>query len=453
MRSVFLALAAVACFAPRGGAAELRVPGQYSSIQAAIGAAQPGDTVVVTGGRYHESLDMKGAVAVVASGGATLDASGFDVGVSFGYGAAGSSLSGLIIEGSAGPNTAWGVGQAGSDGVHIDHVTVRGRWPAFALWGSSGLVVASCTAVGGAIFAGQCNIVVDGCTVDGAPNGGIVISHGARARLVNNRVTGSGVGIIVKQADTANDPDRAAAFAILSGNVAQQNVRGGLFVLGSTVWSSDDVIEASGGDGVVVENDASVTLERARVQENAGDGVRAQQPQLLDLCDDPDCTTSETVLEARPARVWIADSLVEGNGGNGVVSRAGAEVRITGSSVHANGASRRSDGHGILVDPIFAWTDDAGMGQSIDMSSNAIASRTQVEANRGYGAVCLGDGALVLHALNSFVDNRAGAVWNDVGFPASLDAMDNWWGTAKRGAIKAQMKGDVTFEPFLRTKP
>ncbi len=44
------------------------VPDQYASIQEAIDASSPGDTVLVRAGSYHEFLVMKDSVAVVAEG-------------------------------------------------------------------------------------------------------------------------------------------------------------------------------------------------------------------------------------------------------------------------------------------------------------------------------------------------------------------------------------------------
>lgn len=36
--------------------AEIHVPGHYSTIQAAIGAAKPGDTIIVAAGTYTETI-------------------------------------------------------------------------------------------------------------------------------------------------------------------------------------------------------------------------------------------------------------------------------------------------------------------------------------------------------------------------------------------------------------
>src|SRR5512143_590876 len=45
----------------------LRVPGNYDSIQAAIEAANPGDTIMVAPGTYHENIRLSKAVSLVAA--------------------------------------------------------------------------------------------------------------------------------------------------------------------------------------------------------------------------------------------------------------------------------------------------------------------------------------------------------------------------------------------------
>jgi serine protease len=56
----------------------LHVPAEYSTIQAAINAARPGDTVAVAPGRYSESVMMRGGVCLLGSGAkyTVLDAGG-----------------------------------------------------------------------------------------------------------------------------------------------------------------------------------------------------------------------------------------------------------------------------------------------------------------------------------------------------------------------------------------
>jgi parallel beta-helix repeat protein len=80
---LLIALAALATVvlaaAPSAFAEEIVV---RSSIQAAVDAASPGDTLVVPPGRYHESVTIaKSGLTIRGSRGAVLDASGFAVGI------------------------------------------------------------------------------------------------------------------------------------------------------------------------------------------------------------------------------------------------------------------------------------------------------------------------------------------------------------------------------------
>ncbi len=52
--------------------------GEYESVQAAVDAAEPGDTVRVRPGQYRERITVDTAVTIVAPDGATLNGTGFD---------------------------------------------------------------------------------------------------------------------------------------------------------------------------------------------------------------------------------------------------------------------------------------------------------------------------------------------------------------------------------------
>jgi predicted outer membrane repeat protein len=84
-------------------AVELRVPSQYSSIQAAIDAAVPGDVVLVADGTYSGNLFVQKAITIKSENGAdhcAIDCAGSSGGFTFsGPGASGSILNGFTITG------------------------------------------------------------------------------------------------------------------------------------------------------------------------------------------------------------------------------------------------------------------------------------------------------------------------------------------------------------------
>src|SRR6185437_6448929 len=67
------------------GAAVRNVPQRYATIQAAVNAAQPGDTVRINGGTYHESVIIMNTFNIDIDGenGATMVGDGSPVSFAF----------------------------------------------------------------------------------------------------------------------------------------------------------------------------------------------------------------------------------------------------------------------------------------------------------------------------------------------------------------------------------
>src|SRR6266436_7855969 len=73
MKRLVLFVAACLCASPTL-AATLFVPQQYPTIQSAVNAANPGDTVKVAAGTYFEQVVLKDQVDVRGDSGAIIDA-------------------------------------------------------------------------------------------------------------------------------------------------------------------------------------------------------------------------------------------------------------------------------------------------------------------------------------------------------------------------------------------
>ncbi len=101
-------------------------PGQFegfSTIGAAVNAAQPGDTIRVSAGTYHEGVIIPPSktLNIVGLGNPTIDATGFDNGVL--VLASGSRVTGLTVTNAIGE----GILVMGAPGAPIQHVLINGN--------------------------------------------------------------------------------------------------------------------------------------------------------------------------------------------------------------------------------------------------------------------------------------------------------------------------------------
>lgn len=109
-RSIVFAFLAAAT--PHARASDIRVPADYSTIQAAMNAASNGDRVLVDPGTYYENIDFKGkAITVQSTGGSTsttIDGGSLDTVVRLVNGETSSSvLDGFHLTNGFGTNTSF----------------------------------------------------------------------------------------------------------------------------------------------------------------------------------------------------------------------------------------------------------------------------------------------------------------------------------------------------------
>jgi parallel beta-helix repeat protein len=182
---LYLLLLAVALAAAPTAMAENVVA--FSSIQAAVDAARPGDTVIVPPGRYHESVTIgKSGIAIRGSRGAVLDAAGFAVG----------------IRASAGP------GGPGCPVSTLTHITVDGlrienaRFTGVLLRGVDGFAVRDGSYTGNEEYSifpiCSRNGVIDGNHVEGTDDAAIYVGNSHDVVVEGNHATDSTVGIEIE---------------------------------------------------------------------------------------------------------------------------------------------------------------------------------------------------------------------------------------------------------------
>jgi parallel beta-helix repeat protein len=151
-------------------AATINVPGDYATIQAAVGNASGGDTIMVAAGTYAGAIVDKQLTIVGASGGGSVITSGvayksggaYTTAFRLDAGADGTQIRNFTIQCNAGSSFYFGVFSRGVDDVTIDGLTVDDAVQGITSWGGSGWVItnnglADTVAAGGggiAIFLG-----------------------------------------------------------------------------------------------------------------------------------------------------------------------------------------------------------------------------------------------------------------------------------------------------------
>ena len=226
---IILALLSLGLLSRPASAATLGVPSQYATVQAAVNAAQNGDTVLIADGTYtgpgNVDIDFGGKNLTVTSqnGAATtiIDCQGSSSANHRGFylhsGEANAVISGLTIEnGYEGPN---GSGRGDGGGI---------------LASSAGLMIQNCilennTAIsGGGLYAGyayntpSAPFAVTNCAIIGntAQYGGSGIYggnfNGTSFAVTNCTLTGNGTGPDSSAVENASYPSAVGAIALVN---------------------------------------------------------------------------------------------------------------------------------------------------------------------------------------------------------------------------------------------
>ena len=238
------------------------VPGDHSSIGAAIAAAVDGDVIVVAPGTYAEnSLDFMGKAIEVRSrapedadvvAATVVDAGGQGSVVRF-VNAEGSDtvISGLTLRGGAAP-LGGGVMCSGASPT-LSRCVIRDN---------------VATVAGGGVHVSSGKPRVELCTLSAntAPVGAGFCGSGTEALIVNSRMTGNvatgdGGGVRVEGGGQVS-----ILGSIIDGNVAG-GVGGGLQASGSTLLLENCTVSANegaqGGGGLAVRDDAAVRVHNS----------------------------------------------------------------------------------------------------------------------------------------------------------------------------------------------
>jgi outer membrane protein assembly factor BamB len=273
MKRILLILVSC-CFVSDCLAAELRVPGEYPSIQQAIDAAQDGDVVIVQTGTYRESIRFRGkAITVRAS-----DSSGWQ------------ALRRTTIDGSK---------VKGSCAVFDQGETPESILEGFTLSQGRGSAVSSETgsfAAGGGVLCVNSSPTIRRCWIlacDASYGGGIAMFGTCQARIVNclityNRASELGGAVLIRKevAPPAGMP------------VRRGSVRSSGTTLSSAGGPSDDAPEAGSGPALI----------NCTITDNETDGTHGPWPYRYDAdCWDARPIIMNTIIHGSDPSLLISD--------------------------------------------------------------------------------------------------------------------------------------------------
>lgn len=304
-------------------AATLKVPAQFGSIQAALNAANPGDTVLVKAGTYFENLTLTVAnVHLKAQGKVIVDglAAGSPHGAALFIGgpATGSRVTGLTLR-HARTNIALGIGLLNNaNEVVLTKVIVQASELAGIRNEGDDVTIRQCVVEGcnGGIEAFGMDQTIENCVVRSDGVRGIRVTQN-NATIRNNRIENieDGIGIAIE-----------SDFVTLSGNRVERIYDdSGLILSGSTIVATGNRIRAVGNDSHAVRvSGTNCVLRNNRIE---------------------DCVSTALLLEG-----GAKETIVEKN----VIDRCGTEeeacVLVEGIYSHLIGnVVRSADGDGIRV--------------------------------------------------------------------------------------------------------
>jgi hypothetical protein len=404
MRTLSLAFFALsATLTPTLDAAVLNVPSQFGSIQAALDAAAPGDTVLVKAGTYFENLKLstdhvhlkgKGKVIVDALAGGLAHGAALIIGPT----ATGARASGLTLRHARNDiGLGYGVLNVASE-VVLTKLTIQACQVAGIHTDADDVTIRQCVVEGcnGGIEAYGMDQTVEQCVVRSDGVRGIRVLQ-KYATVRNNRVEDieDGPGIAIE-----------ADFVTLSNNrIARIFDGSGLLLSGGTIVATGNVLTAIGNDNRAIQLMGSYCeLRKNRVTR---------------------CVASGLYITS-----GAKESIVEKN----VFERCGTEneptIWVSGLYSHLNANTVRfADGDGIYIDANGATFD----GNRVQDGSNdgifVAPLATNTELRKNIVRNNLGEGFDIASSPAVFKGNVALGNRIDLGFSVWFDTSGNVIGT------------------------
>lgn len=303
----FAATLGLLCFGITPAAASDDTIVVTSTIQAAVDAAGPGDTVVVPAGTYREVVNVRySGLTLIGEPGAVLDGTGLGATVGirvrstdgsrladfsvFGFEVRGYTVSGVLLRGVDGfrisggrydANPLYGIYPIASTDGRIDRNEVSGSF-------DSG------------IYIGQSTDVLIERNVTHHNTVGIEVELASRITVRDNVATANAVGAIVFSVPGL--PVKVTSDVLITGNTFSGNRRP------NTVSEPDELLsEVPGGIGLL-----NIAGDRVHVTDNVVNGNSSAGIGVISL--PPEYAALDPAVDPTPDEGIVADNVTQGNG-------------------------------------------------------------------------------------------------------------------------------------------
>lgn len=361
-------------------AVTLRVPQSYSTIQAGINAALPGDRVQVSSGTYREQLTLRSGVMVEGAG--TVDAPVLVVGTGKGTvvtfeGVFDAGLKGVTLTGSGALSDDALIAISGASPSLENLVLQDGL--ALGIWvdGESyptgtGIVLSS--VVEGIHLTGGAGAHLTGLDLLDIEGTALRIEEGSFPELSDVRIERAGLGMT----SLAGSAPVLSEFWILDSKTT------GILLDGASAFIHDGQIQGSGGMGLHTLSGAQPNIQRLRIDGNVEGVVVESGSPIIAFCQLALNSRAAIVIRSR-AYPAILHNLLQDNG---------VGIELTGS------------GGGDASPHIFNNTIVASQEYGIHCVDNAFPAidNNIVTYHKKFGILCEGTSRPTL-AYNLFYGN------------------------------------------------
>lgn len=328
-RMILFVLSAIAT-APSASAAILRVPQNHPTLQAAIDAASPGDTILVAGGRYNERIrltpgvvlrsegdDSPGAEGLRRAESTIIDGHAVHIGQPGVLLAEDSTLDGFSITGIGEYDDVLWKKHHDSHGEELGDeegaAMAEGSIPAVSMSGISCRVTRCIVHHNGDV----------GIAITGRKNGGAVPLI---SKNLVYRNMGGGIGVA------------AGADAIILDNVCRENLRAGIGCRNSSPVITGNVCCGNVRAGIGCREGAAPVIRRNKCCQNRRAGIGIRMDGTAPVVEDNECSENELAgIGCRDgARPILRNNVCRRNKAAGIGCRDGASPLIVGNECREN---------------------------------------------------------------------------------------------------------------------